>query len=102
LRRLEIVVGFFGTFAISSFLAAMLFHVFIVTLARLSSRIAKYGSGLVVKIGKALPRIDYADTRIPQDLKEKFRYYRVIWAIWMLILLSPMAVYFTLRKLDLI
>lgn len=81
----------------------MLFHVFIVvTLARLSSRIAKYGSGLVVKIGKALPRIDYADTRIPQDLKEKFRYYRVIWAIGMLILLSPMAVYLTLRKLDLI
>jgi hypothetical protein len=91
---------FLTTFAISTFLVAMLFHVYVViSLAILSSRIEKYGPGLVKKIGGGLPRIDYADPRIPKNLRENFRRLKVNWGIGMVLFLSPMAAYMIARKL---
>jgi hypothetical protein len=82
------------------FIAALAFHWFIVIrIERLAGRIDEYGDGLVRRIGRGFPTIDYADPRIPIDLKRRFRYLNGIWIIGQLILMSPLAAYLILRKL---
>jgi hypothetical protein len=91
-------MNFLTAFAISSLLAAVALHVCIaVRLEWIARKISRHGEDLVVRVGKGLPRINYADPRIPPSLEAKFRTCKRLWCVAMPILLSPMAVYLIVR-----
>lgn len=85
---------FFGTFAVYSFVAALVLHVVVaIWLQILVARINKYGRGLTRQFGKALPDIDYNDQRIPYELRNKFKILKLIWLAGVPIFLSPLVLY---------